>query len=48
MAKLGGVKKDLDKWRIKESDQFSKRVTKRLNSLLLSYNERLIDVLKDL
>ncbi|BEC01789.1 hypothetical protein [Escherichia coli] len=28
MAKLGGVKKDLDKWRIKESDQFSKRVTK--------------------
>ncbi|MBT2109984.1 hypothetical protein LRM31_07260 [Enterobacter kobei] len=28
MAKLGGVKKDLDKWKIKESDQFSKRVTK--------------------
>lgn len=28
MAKLNGVRKDLDKWKIKESDQFSKRVTK--------------------
>ncbi len=28
MAKLGNVKNDLSKWKIKESDQFSKRVTK--------------------
>ena len=28
MAKLGAVKNDLSKWKIKQSDQFSKRVTK--------------------
>lgn len=47
MAKAKDVMKDLEKWRIKESDVFSKKVTKASKLASVELQRKSIDVLTD-